>query len=310
MSETVTDALTIGGRQRGFTIRLPREAPGDRPVPLVLMLHGNQSGGGLADRGGSTMREWTTFDEQADAWGVAVAYPDGFGGCWADGRGVTAADESGVDDVAFLRALIDWSAGRHGTAPDRTVVAGISNGAFMAHRLAAEASGQVAVLAAVAGGLPAALLDVRPDHAVSAMLVNGTADKLQPIEGGTPGAADPMENSAGARCRCGRRPSTGAPSTAARPARARRTPPNSPAARSPRAASAAPASSPGPSSAAGTAGRARSPRPSGASRPRRSSTRRRRSAASPCPCSPGRTPGVCDPVVNGNRAAAGVSCCR
>jgi poly(3-hydroxybutyrate) depolymerase len=54
------------------------------------------------------MREWTTFDQQADAWGFAVAYPDGYGGCWADGRGVTTADEAGVDDVAFLRAIIDW----------------------------------------------------------------------------------------------------------------------------------------------------------------------------------------------------------
>jgi polyhydroxybutyrate depolymerase len=64
------------------------------------------------------------------------------------------------------------------------VVAGISNGAFMAHRLATEASDRVAVLAAVAGGLPAALRDTPPDHAVSAMLINGTADRRQPIEGG------------------------------------------------------------------------------------------------------------------------------
>ena len=130
------------------------------------------------------MREWTTFDEQADRWGWAVAYPDGHGGCWADGRGVTAADEAGVDDVAFLRAIIDHSAERYGTVPDRAVVAGVSNGAFMAHRLALEASAQVAVLAAVAGGLPAALGDRRPTHAVSAMLIHGTADKLSPIDGG------------------------------------------------------------------------------------------------------------------------------
>ncbi|HEY3682105.1 MAG TPA: hypothetical protein VGL93_03660 [Streptosporangiaceae bacterium] len=71
------------------------------------------------------------------------------------GRGVTAADDEGVDDVAFLAALVDWSAGRCGTAPDRSVVAGVSNGAFMAHRLALEASGRAAVVAA-AGGVPAA----------------------------------------------------------------------------------------------------------------------------------------------------------
>jgi polyhydroxybutyrate depolymerase len=171
--------LEAAGRTRTFTVRLPRDAQAGGPVPLVLALHGNQPG-----TGGSIMREWTTFDAQADAWGFAVAYPDGWQGCWADGRGVTAADEAGVDDVAFLRAVIGWAAERHGTAPDRAVVAGISNGAFMAHRLALEASAQVAVLAAVAGGLPAALSGLTPSHAVSAMLIHGTGDQLVPIEGG------------------------------------------------------------------------------------------------------------------------------
>jgi polyhydroxybutyrate depolymerase len=170
------ETLTIGGRERGFTIRLPGTS---RDRPLVLVLHGNHP-----QAGGAMMREWTTFDRQADAWGFAVAYPDGYLGSWADGRGVTRAEEAGVDDVAFLRAVIDFSAERHGTAPDRTIVAGVSNGAFMAHRLATEASERVAVLAAVAGTLPAALSGVRPHHAVSAMLIHGTADGIAAIDGG------------------------------------------------------------------------------------------------------------------------------
>jgi len=121
--------LTAGGRARGFALHLPRTGAGDG-IPLVIVLHGNHP-----DATGQMMRHWTTFDEQADAFGFAVAYPDGIGGCWADGRGVTTADEAGVDDVAFLRALIDTSAGRHGTHPDRAIVAGVSNGAFMAHRI-------------------------------------------------------------------------------------------------------------------------------------------------------------------------------
>jgi polyhydroxybutyrate depolymerase len=175
VSELIAGELTVGGRERTFTIRVPSAGP---PIPLVLVLHGNSP-----DRG-RMMREWTTFDEQADAWGMAIAYPDGHEGSWADGRGVSVAEEAGVDDVAFLRAIIDWSAERHGTFPDRTVVAGVSNGAFMAQRAALEAGDRVAVMAAVVAGLPAALLDVAPTHAVSAMLIHGTADRLSPIEGG------------------------------------------------------------------------------------------------------------------------------
>lgn len=169
------DELTVGGRRRTFTMRLPREAHGR--TPLALVLHGR-------GQDAAVMREWTGFDKQADRWGWAIAYPDGYGRCWADGRGVTPADESGVDDVAFLRAIIDWSAERHGTSPDRVVVAGISNGAAMAHRLALEASSQVAVVAAVACGLPADLLGISPTHAVSAMLIHGTADSIASIDGG------------------------------------------------------------------------------------------------------------------------------
>jgi polyhydroxybutyrate depolymerase len=177
-------ALDAGGRRRTFTVTVPRAALAE-PAPLVLVLHGNHPGAT-----GQQMRDWTSFDAQAEAFGYVVAYPDGVSGSWADGRGVTRADEAGVDDVAFLRALIDWSAHEHGTVADRAVVAGLSNGAFMAHRLAFEAGDRVAVIAAVAGCLPAALAERAqrepgfPAYAVSALLVHGTADTLAPIGGG------------------------------------------------------------------------------------------------------------------------------
>jgi polyhydroxybutyrate depolymerase len=175
--ELIAGELTAGGRVRTFALRLPDGADGG--VPLLLVLHGNHP-----EATGLTMREWTSFDRQADAWGFAVGYPDGVGGCWADGRGVTAADEAGVDDVAFLRAIIGWSAERHGTLADRAVVAGLSNGAFMAHRMGTDAGDQVTVIAAVSGGLPTSLCDRHPGHAVSAMLMHGTDDPISPIGGG------------------------------------------------------------------------------------------------------------------------------
>jgi polyhydroxybutyrate depolymerase len=172
----VNGELELGGLTRTFTLTLPQKT---NPDALVLVLHGNHP-----DAHGSQMRQWTTFDRQADAWGLAVAYPDGQQGSWADGRGVTRAEEAGSDDVAFLRAVIDWCADRCGTFRDRAIVAGMSNGAFMAHRMALEASDQVVVFAAVEGQLPASLLAVTPSHAVSALLIHGTTDSIAPIEGG------------------------------------------------------------------------------------------------------------------------------
>jgi polyhydroxybutyrate depolymerase len=176
MTDVVKGELKVGGSARTFILRLPREST---PDALVILLHGNHP-----EASGQQMRQWTTFDRQADVWGLAVAYPDGHGGSWADSRGVTGAEDAGMDDVAFLRAIIDWSADRYGTYQDRAIVAGISNGAFMAHRMALEASDQVAVLAAVAGQMPASLVNAAPSHAVSAILIHGTADSIAPIQGG------------------------------------------------------------------------------------------------------------------------------
>ncbi|MET8878522.1 esterase [Nocardia sp. NPDC004604] len=177
--DLVTGEFAIDGLVRTCAVRPPRE----QHAPLVVVLHGNMSGNPAA-AARPIMYDWTSFAAHADDWGIAVAYPDGHAGCWADGRGVTTADLAGVDDVSFLRAVIDRCADQFGTAPDRTIVVGMSNGAFMSHRFALAAADLVPVFAAVAGGFPAALRDIRPTHAVSAMLVNGDADPIQPITGG------------------------------------------------------------------------------------------------------------------------------
>jgi polyhydroxybutyrate depolymerase len=176
--DLLTGRLRVGDHERSFTLRKPLRA-GDGELPLVIVLHGHSP-----DASGAMMRAWTSFDAHADEWGITVAYPDGYRGGWADGRGVTAADADGVNDVAFLCALIDWSEERHGTRADHTIIAGISNGAIMAHRLALQASERVAAFGAVAGALPDALREVQPTHAVSALLINGTADQLVPLGGG------------------------------------------------------------------------------------------------------------------------------
>ena len=176
--DPATSRLRIGNHERSFTLHNPRRDR-DGQLPLVIVLHGHSP-----DASGAMMRAWTSFDANADEWGIAVAYPDGYRGGWADGRGVTAAEADGVDDIAFLCALIDWSAERHGTRADHTIIAGVSNGAIMAHRLALQASERIAAFAAVAGALPDVLRDVQPTHAVSALLINGTADPLVALGGG------------------------------------------------------------------------------------------------------------------------------
>ena len=95
----------------------------------------------------------TNYNWVADQLGLVVAYPDGVDQTWADGRGASAADRRGVDDVGFLVALVDRLSHDYGIPPGRVLVTGISAGAFMANRLACDRADVVSAVAPVAGTL-------------------------------------------------------------------------------------------------------------------------------------------------------------
>lgn len=109
----------------------------------------------------------THLDAVADRHGVVLIYPEGYRRSWNDGRGNTPAEREGVDDVTFIRSLIDHLIETMGIDPARVGVAGLSNGGVMCHRLGLALSGRIAGIAAVAGLLPVSLAGMMPDHAVS-----------------------------------------------------------------------------------------------------------------------------------------------
>jgi polyhydroxybutyrate depolymerase len=126
----------------------------------------------------------THFDAVANRHGFVVAYPEGYERSWNAGRGNTPAEREGVDDVAFIRVLIDRLIETVGIDPARVGVTGLSNGGAMCHRVGLELSDRIAAIAPVAGLMPVALAGRQPDHAVSALLIQGDRDAFMPIEGG------------------------------------------------------------------------------------------------------------------------------
>jgi polyhydroxybutyrate depolymerase len=88
----------------------------------------------------------------------------------------------GVQDVEFVAAMLSDLKEQFNVDPRRIYATGFSNGASMAFRLARELSTVVAAVAPVAGG--DWLENGKPDRAVPLMYVTGTADPLNPLEGG------------------------------------------------------------------------------------------------------------------------------
>ncbi|BFI95560.1 MAG: PHB depolymerase family esterase [Rhodanobacter sp.] len=166
--------LRFDGLDRSYRVHVPPGAS-DAPRPLLLVFHG---GGGTA-RG---MPSLTHMDEVADREGLIVAYPQGVDRHWNDGRD---SIKNKVDDVGFVRALIDRL--EHDDNVDRTRVyaAGISNGGIFVERLACDLSDRIVGIAAVAGTLAQDYAPAcHPPRPVSVLQFDGTADPIMPYAGG------------------------------------------------------------------------------------------------------------------------------
>jgi polyhydroxybutyrate depolymerase len=175
-----TRSLVVADRQRDFLVHIPRSYDGAKPVPVVLAFHG----------GGSNARQMQHFcglDEKADAEGFLVVYPSGTGRTeqlltWNGGNCCGYAQHENVDDVDFVRKLLDDLAGAANVDADRIYATGMSNGAIMTYRLAAELSDRIAAIAPVAG--PMGTRECHPRRAVPVLHFHGTDDKFAPFQGG------------------------------------------------------------------------------------------------------------------------------
>jgi polyhydroxybutyrate depolymerase len=165
--------LVVSGVTRHYLLHVPANLPAGRRVPVVLVFHG---GGGRASR----MPGLTGFDQLADREQFIVAYPDGVGRNWNDGRGRSTAG-----DVDFVRALLDELERSYPVDARLVYATGISNGGFFSNRLACELSGRIAAIASVAATMPEPLIQTcKPARPISVLYIQGTDDPLVPIDGG------------------------------------------------------------------------------------------------------------------------------
>jgi len=166
--------MQAGGAMRTYWMA-PQPAPG---APLLVVLHGM----GI---NGPQMAAWTGLAVRGPAAGFATVFPDAVGEIWDDTGGGRL---DGVDDGAFVAGLIDLLVAEGTAMAGAVVVAGLSNGAFFAERLARQgivrATGVILVSGtAREGGRQAT---PSPVQGAAMLFIEGTRDRLVPYAGGRP----------------------------------------------------------------------------------------------------------------------------
>jgi polyhydroxybutyrate depolymerase len=137
-----TRSLEVDRRTRTYLVHVPKSYDGSKAHPVVLVFHG----------GGSNALQMVRFcglNDKADQAGFLVVYPSGTGRLekvltWNGGNCCGYAMQNKVDDVAFVRALLDDLAKVVKVDAKRVYATGMSNGAILAYRLTSELSDRIA----------------------------------------------------------------------------------------------------------------------------------------------------------------------
>ena len=191
-----TDSLRYDGQKRTYNIHLPASYDPSISYPLVIVLHG---GGGNAEN----IEQVTGFSEKADEEGFIVVYPDGSGRfpkkllTWNGGFCCGYALENNIDDVGFMRTLIEKMKDEYPIDPSMVYITGVSNGGIMSNRLGSELSDIVAsigpVIASIGGKATeeSSLWAIpEPKYPISVISFNGMVDERVPYNGGQPTVND------------------------------------------------------------------------------------------------------------------------
>jgi polyhydroxybutyrate depolymerase len=169
--------VDVNDTPRFYLLHLPPAYDPKKPTPVVLAFHGAAMNGGM-------MVGFSGLSKKADEAGFVVVYPYGTGvggvfltfNAWADPR-----PQGPADDVAYTAKLLDDLATVVNVDTKRVFATGMSNGAMMCYRLAAELSDRIAAIAPVAGTL--AIPQCNPKRPVPVMHFHGTADRIVPFNG-------------------------------------------------------------------------------------------------------------------------------
>jgi polyhydroxybutyrate depolymerase len=162
--------IAVGDEERSYLLDAPA-APAERPLPVVVSLHGFRGSA-------RSQRWWTGFGRLARAEGFVAVHPEGRDDVHllnTTGRGWDVRP-SDTQDAAFVALVLDRLEHERCIDRRRVFATGMSNGGFFANLLGCRLADRFAAIAPVAGAMP--LAGCVPSQPVAVLLVHGRADRL------------------------------------------------------------------------------------------------------------------------------------
>ena len=173
-----SQTVAVGSVNRTYVLHVPAAYDGKKLVPLVVDFHG-------IGESGSSERASSPYPAALDSEGVIMAFPDGLKGPAGTGWNVGPCCVTGVDDVAFTRAVVAQIATTACIDPTRVYAVGVLTGGGMAHYVACHAADVFAAAAPAAFDLLAENVnDCLPSRPITVISFRGTADSRVPYDGG------------------------------------------------------------------------------------------------------------------------------
>jgi polyhydroxybutyrate depolymerase len=169
-------------RPRPVDVYVPSSYSGQKPMPLLILLHGYTGSG--ADQ-----ESYMHIGPLAESRGFLYCHPDGTTDRWGNPfwNATDACCNFGntdIDDAGYLRAVIEEIADRLSVDRKRIYLIGHSNGSFMAYRMACQNADLIAGIAGLAGETFLDSSRCTPSGPVNILHIQGTADDTIPYGGG------------------------------------------------------------------------------------------------------------------------------
>jgi|GEM_PF-1226424 len=174
----------IFGGSRPATLNVPKDYDAKKSYPLLVVLHGYGASGIIQST-------YLGLNRLVDDKKILMIAPDGTQETvgqkkrfWNATDACCNFYQSKVDDVAYIKGLVEEISKSYNVDRKKVFLLGHSNGGFMSYRMACEASDVFAGIVSLAGAMYKNTLLCKPKNSVSILQIHGTQDGTVKYLGG------------------------------------------------------------------------------------------------------------------------------